>query len=114
MHADLKLAPLKNKLVVTIPLGGQILHNMVFKGYEVLIEGVVLKANLILLEMYDFDMILGMDWLSTPHASLDCFTKKVVFRKPQYPKFEFKGDRRVLPICVISTLEAKRVLHKRV
>ena len=25
---------------------------------------------------------------------------------------EFEGDRRVLPTCVISALEAKRLLHK--
>ena len=26
---------------------------------------------------------------------------------------EFEGDRRILPMCVISALEAKRLLHKR-
>ena len=40
-----------------------------FKGCEILIEGVVLKANLIPLEMSDFDVILGMDWLSNHRAS---------------------------------------------
>ena len=39
----------------------------------------MLKANLIPLEMYDFDVILGMDWLFTHRVSMDCFTKKVVF-----------------------------------
>ena len=53
-----------------------------------------------------------MDWLSTHHASVDCFTKKVVFWKLRYSKFEFKGDRRVLPTCVILALEAKRLQHK--
>ena len=71
----------------------------------------VLKANLIPLEMYDFDVILGMDWLSTHRASVDYFTKKVIFRKLGFPKLEFLGDRRILPTCVISTLEAKRLLH---
>ena len=44
---------------------------------------------------------------------MDCFTKKIVFRKPRYPKLEFEGDRQILPTCVISALEAKRLLHKR-
>ena len=78
-HADQELAPLKNKLVVTTPLGEQILHNTIFKGCKVLVECVVLKANLIPFEMYDFDVILGMDWLSTHLASVYYFTKKVVF-----------------------------------
>ena len=53
-----------------------------------------------------------MDWLSNHCASMDCFTKKIVFRKLGYPKLEFEGDRRALPTCVISALKAKRLLHK--
>ena len=43
---------------------------------------------------------------------MDCFTKKIVFRKPRYPEFEFERDTRILSTCVISALEAKRLLHK--
>ena len=43
---------------------------------------------------------------------MDCFTKKIVFKKSGYLKTEFKGDRRILPTCVILALEAKRLLHK--
>ena len=73
-------------LVVTTPLGEQISGIMVFKSCEVLVECVVLKANLILFEMYDFDVILGMDWLSTHCALVDCFTKKVLFQKLGHPE----------------------------
>ena len=62
--------------------------------------------------MSDFDVILEMDWLSKHPASMDCFTKKIVFKKPGYPKLEFESGRRILPTCVISTLEARRLLHK--
>ena len=79
LHVDRELSSLKHKLVVMTPLGKQIIRTFVFKGCEILIEGVMLKANLIPLEMWDFDVILGMDWLSTHRASMDCFTKKVVF-----------------------------------
>ena len=53
-----------------------------------------------------------MDWLSNHRASIDCFTKKIMFKKLGYPKLKFEGDRRILPTCVISILEAKRLLHK--
>ena len=64
--------------------------------------------------MSDFDVILVMDWLSNHRASMNCFTKKIRFEKPRYPKFEFDDDRRVLPTCVISALETKRLLLKDV
>ena len=112
MHVDRELAPLKKKLVIITPLGEQILRTSVFNRCEILVEGVVLKANLILLEVYNFDMILVMDWLSTHRAFMDCFTKKIEFQKSGYLELEFEGDRRILSICVISTLEAKRLLHK--
>ena len=67
---------------------------------------------MILLGMYDVDVILGMDWLSIHHVSMDYFTKKIVFQKPRYPDLEFESDRRILPTCVISTLEANKLLHK--
>ena len=62
---------------------------------------------MILLGMYDVDVILGIDWLSTHRASLDCFIKKMVFQKLGYPELEFESDRRVSPMCVISSLEDK-------
>ena len=75
-------------------------------------EGVVLKDNLIPLEMTNFDMILSMDWLSHHRVSMNCFTKRIQIEKPGYLELEFVGDRRILPTYVISALEAKRLLHK--
>ena len=83
-----------------------------FKGSEIQIDGAILKANIILMGMYNIDMILGLDLLSTYHASMNCFTKKIAFWKLGYSKIEFKCDRKILTTCVISALEAKRLLHK--
>ena len=66
-----------------------------------------------LLGMYDIDVILSIDWLSNHRALVDCFTKNIVFQKLGYLELEFEGDQRVLPTCVISALETKRLLHKR-
>ena len=52
-----------NRSFVSIMLGEQILRTLVFKGYEIVVGRIVLKANLIPLKMFDFDVILGMDWL---------------------------------------------------
>ena len=47
-----------------MPLGEQILRTLIFKGCEILVEGAVLKANLIPLKMFDFDVILV--WIGCP------------------------------------------------
>ena len=65
LHANRELTPFKGKLIVTTPLGERIVRTFVLKGCEVVVEGIVLKANLIPLEMLDFDVILGMDCCRT-------------------------------------------------
>ena len=65
LHANRELTPLKSKLIVMTPLGEKIVRTSVFKGCEVVVEGIILKANLIPLEMIDFDVTLGMDWFRT-------------------------------------------------
>ena len=51
--------------------------------------------------------------MSNHQVSMDCFIKKIGFKKSGYLDLEFEGDRRILPMCVISTFEVKRLLHKR-
>ena len=50
--------------------------NLVLKYYILCIEGRELLADLVFLDMRDFDVILGMDWLASYHASVHCFEKK--------------------------------------
>ena len=43
-------------------------------GCRVIIEGYDFMANLVLLDIQDFDVILGMDWLSRHHATMNKVT----------------------------------------
>ncbi|XP_073017053.1 uncharacterized protein [Primulina eburnea] len=43
-----------------------------YQNISVLIEDQNFKANLIQLNMVEFDVILGMDWLAKNHAIVDC------------------------------------------
>ena len=60
--------------------------------------------------MQDFDVILGMDWLSSYHASIDCFCKEVSFHIPNQASFKFCEDRKITPTCLISALKASKLL----
>ncbi|BBG94135.1 transposable element gene [Prunus dulcis] len=66
-----------------------------------------LEADLIPLDLVDLDIILGMDWLEKHHASVDCFRKEVTLRSPGQPKVIFRGERRVLPTCLISASQPR-------
>ena len=97
-------------LSVATLIGDSLVCNSMLKSCVIQIEDRKMLADLILMDMYDYDVILGMDWLVAYHASVDCFRKEVVFRPLGEPEFRFKGSRmHVLP-RVISALRAKRLL----
>ena len=58
-------------------------------------------ANLIMIKNSAFDVILGMDWLGAAHATIDYREKKVIFRMPGQPEFEFcSGDVQKLELMM--------------
>ena len=40
--------------------------------------------------MSEFDVILGMDWLSKHGATLDCVSRTIIFSIPGYPSVRFQ------------------------
>ena len=74
---------LENDLCVCTPSGEVILVNSIYKDCVLSIEDREMKADLLadllVLKMKDFDLILGMDWLAAYHATVDCFKKTIRF-----------------------------------
>ena len=62
--------------------------------------------------MYDYDIILGMDWQSKHYAKIDCKKKEVTFRPPQKESFTFKGEYKEKRMFVIFALKAVRLLNR--
>jgi len=86
---------------------------MIFKrGKTIYWGGLELRVDLMLLELYDFDVILGMDWLSKHKAQVDCFTKTVTIQGIGDKRVVFKGERKIIPSCVISILVARKLPRK--
>ncbi|XP_042396502.1 uncharacterized protein LOC121986614 [Zingiber officinale] len=63
------------------------------------------------LEMVEFDIILGMDWLAMNHATVDCRARVVIFRPPGLPSWTFIGTEGE-GISVISAMQARRLLSQ--
>ena len=106
------LALLDFELSVSIPIGDTSMTNLVLKSCIICIEGRELLVDLVLLDMHDFDVILGMDWLASYHASVHCFEKEVVFRPPGKSEFLFKASCLPFMPHVISCLQANHLLRK--
>ena len=76
------------------------------------IDGVELCADLLLMTFYDFDIILGMDWLTKHHAIVNCFTKEVEFDVPNQARIVFRGERKIMSTCLIFAIKACKMIQK--
>ncbi|XP_070041302.1 uncharacterized protein [Nicotiana tomentosiformis] len=88
-----------------------IIVDYVYRSCVVSIRGHEMRVDLLLLNMVDFDVILGMDWLSTCHAILDCHAKVVTLAMPELPRVEWRGSLDYVPGKVISYLKAQRMVE---
>ena len=77
-----------------------------------MIEGVVLKANLIPLEMCDFDVILGwIGYPSTEHQS-NTLQRKLFFENLDYRSWSLKKITWFCPMYDLG-FESKEIIAKR-
>ena len=104
---------MESELCVDTPVGGVVVTDSVCKSCVVKIADRELLADLTLLEMWDFDIILGMDWLATHYAIVDCHRKKVIFQVPGEIEFCFVRSGAYTSPRVISALQARRMMKKR-
>ncbi|KAL0549498.1 hypothetical protein IC582_013982 [Cucumis melo] len=111
-HVGLEVEPLSSVLSVSTPSGEVLLSKEKIKACRVEIANHVLDVTLLVLDMQDFDVILGMDWLSANHASTNCFGKEVVFNPLAGPSFKFRGAGIVCIPKVISTMRASKLLSQ--
>ncbi|XP_077210320.1 uncharacterized protein LOC143845794 [Tasmannia lanceolata] len=104
--------PLLNSLRVVTPIGDVVVTDLVCKGCVIKIRDRELLGDLVLLDMNDFKVILGMDWLASYHASVDCFHKLVKFSIPGEEEFVFEGVKCPKKIRIIAALKAQKLISK--
>ena len=57
-------------------------------------------------------MVLGMDWLSRHHATMDCFRKEVKLCRLGEPEINFYGVRKILSSSMMSVMRTGKMLRK--
>ena len=68
---------------VSTPVGESVIVEKVYRSCLVTFVGSNTHVDLVILEMVDFDVILGMTWLSPNFAILDCNAKTVTLATPR-------------------------------
>ncbi|TYK30020.1 gag protease polyprotein [Cucumis melo var. makuwa] len=108
----LEVEPLGSILSISTPSGTVMLSKDKIKACQVGVANHVLDVTLQVLDMHDFDVLLGMDWLSANHASIDCSRKEVVFNPLLATSFKFKRAGTVVLPKVILALKANKLLNQ--
>ena len=53
-----------------------------------------MAIDVLVLDTKGYDVILGMTWLSKYYVGIDCRNKKINFRIPLQPEFQFDGEHK--------------------
>ncbi|XP_048132162.1 uncharacterized protein LOC115741886 [Rhodamnia argentea] len=110
--ANVKLEPLDVMLHVTTPLKDKVIVSLGCEKRSIVVGGNEDRIDLVMLPMFDFDVIIGMDWLSRQKAVVDCGSRVIRFYPDDRPRFEFVGSRGGISIPLISSLEVTKLLDE--
>ncbi|XP_075079670.1 uncharacterized protein LOC142164825 [Nicotiana tabacum] len=103
---------LSSHVYMSTPVGDSIVVGRVYRSCLVILGSFETKADLLLLGMVDFDITLGMDWVSPYHTILDYHAKIVTLAMPGLPRIEWRGALDYVPSRVIPFLNAHRMVEK--
>jgi hypothetical protein len=85
-----------NMRVIDItPLEENVDIDDVYRGIRLYIEGYELRVDLMPLNLHNFDLIFGTDWLGVHRAQIDCFTKMMIIQRECGKRVVFKRERKV-------------------
>ena len=87
------LETLKEPLHVNSPLRNRARIRMIGRGCELEISGTLLTADLRIMDMSEFDVILGMDWLTVYKVVIDCEHRRVTAYTQDGTRVVFQGGK---------------------
>nr|GEZ09454.1 putative polyprotein [Tanacetum cinerariifolium] len=93
--------------VISVLLSKYINVSLMLLNYTLSIStpmrSLIRSANLFSLDMYDFDIILGMDWLINHRATIVYHTKSVIFGDLDKPEFMYQDSQLGLLASLMDT-----------
>ena len=78
---------------VSSPLGSKVRIDQICRDCELEISGILLTVDLRVIEILEFDVILGMDWLTVLRVVIDCDRRRVTAYTQDGDCVLFQGDK---------------------
>ena len=95
---------LEESMHVSSPLGTRVSVDMICRGYELEISGILLTVDLRVMDMSEFNVILRMDWMMTHRIVINCERRRVIAYTQDGTRVTFKGDRQDVPQTVYDSI----------
>ena len=89
----LEVETLDEPLNVSSPLGTRVRIDQICRDCELEISGILLTVDLRVMDISDFDVILGMDWLTTHRLVIDCDSRRIPAYTPEGIRVTFQGAK---------------------
>ena len=93
IELGLEVEALKDPLYVSSPLGIRARIGMICRGCELEISRILLIVDFRVMDMSEFDVILGMDWLIAYRVVIDCERRRVTSYTQDGTRVVFQGDK---------------------
>ena len=104
IELGLEVETLEELLYVSSPLGIRARIGMICRGCELKISRTILIGDLRIMDMSEFDAILGMDWLTAYRVIIDCKRRRVTAYTQDGTLVVFQGDKHeILPQTVYES-----------
>ena len=89
----LEVETLEKSLYVNSPLGTRVSVDKICRDGELEISGILLTVDLRVMDISDFDVILGMDWLTSHQVVIDCDSKRITAYTRDGICVTFQGEK---------------------
>ena len=89
----LEVETLAKSLYVSSPLETRVSVDLICQGCKLEISRILLTVDLRVMDMLEFDVILGMDWLTTHLVVIDCERRRVIAYTQDGIRVTFQGDK---------------------
>nr|GEZ41089.1 hypothetical protein [Tanacetum cinerariifolium] len=101
---------LDHVLCISTPMQDSVRITHVYRNLSLQFDDKIRAINALPLDMCKFDIILGMDWLTEHHATIDCRSYRVIFGDIHAPEFIYHGSLLGKSMQIISALQARTLL----